>query len=550
MTEITTPKLEPYLHSRRLSCAVDDARPGSQANGPNGTSNILPPLISSQPRDHLYRPYHSSLSIHPLQYGQDSSTAPLHHILCQDQPPAKGSSLHSPSPQSPTKIEPQEECGNVLLFPPRQVKRIGQRRDATGPYCHLDIPAAHSLSRPSDQQRPSQSTYAEKTSRDVDAPPPPHGFRGAPESDIVKTEPPGLESRAPSHAFSSAAASRSEGSRPSDGAARDGRVPQQSYPRTTSDENNTNSVESSVKEVQVPPYAFPGPISRSQDPGSMQRPVQDVSQSQGSLSGTRNGGTRAMEIPGIISDSRPPYAFTSSSVASSTNVPSPQSSHGPKYVISLRQQPLAARACGFGDRDRRAVDPPPILQMTIDDPRASPQEIKAGLRYPYFVVHCELWNADEDHAETAMPEVNDRPHQRRLMGTVVASPFVGQDENDVEGCFFCFPDLSCRTSGSYRLRFVLLILDPSNMKPGDRSPFRAMAMSQVFRVFAAKDFPGMQESTPLTKALKAQGCLISVKKGNNRTRPSHGRGENDDDDEGDEEEEGESPGNPRKRQKK
>jgi hypothetical protein len=258
-----------------------------------------------------------------------------------------------------------------------------------------------------------------------------------------------------------------------------------------------------------------------------------------------------MEISGIIGDIKPSYALsTHPKVVRLANMFRISPDHEPRYVISLRQQPLAARACGFGDRDRRAVDPPPILQMTIEDPRATPQEIKAKLRYPYTVVHCELWNADEDHEETAMPEVNDRPHQRRLMGTVVASPFVGQDENDVEGCFFCFPDLSCRTSGSYRLRFALLILDPRNMKPGDKSPFRAMAMSQVFRVFAAKDFPGMQESTPLTKALKAQGCLISVKKGNHRTKSSHARDENEEDDEGDEEEEGESPANTRKRQKR
>lgn len=40
-----------------------------------------------------------------------------------------------------------------------------------------------------------------------------------------------------------------------------------------------------------------------------------------------------------------------------------------------------------------------------------------------------------------------------------------------------------------------------------------MTTSEVFTVFPAKDFPGMKRSTPLTKALKEQGCLISVKKG-------------------------------------
>ncbi|KFY19523.1 hypothetical protein V491_04387, partial [Pseudogymnoascus sp. VKM F-3775] len=37
----------------------------------------------------------------------------------------------------------------------------------------------------------------------------------------------------------------------------------------------------------------------------------------------------------------------------------------PTYTLHMRQQPLAARACGFGERDRRVVDPPPILELRI-----------------------------------------------------------------------------------------------------------------------------------------------------------------------------------------
>jgi hypothetical protein len=209
----------------------------------------------------------------------------------------------------------------------------------------------------------------------------------------------------------------------------------------------------------------------------------------------------------------------------------------PTYIISLRQEPIAARACGFGERDRRVIDPPPILQMNINESGASPDEINSKLRNPFSVIHCELWNAETDNEETAMPEMGERRQQRRLMGTLVASPFVGRDEFNKEGCFFCFPDLSCRTSGRYRLRFVLVVLDPTAMKPGDRSPVRATVLSQPFQVYAAKDFPGMKQSTELTKRLKDQGCLISVKKGNEKekTTPSHTRDDSDDDEAGDDE---------------
>lgn len=214
-----------------------------------------------------------------------------------------------------------------------------------------------------------------------------------------------------------------------------------------------------------------------------------------------------------------------------------------RYKISVRQQPKAARSCGFGERDRRVIDPPPIVQLTIDNPDLSPEEIGAKLRFPFFVVHCSIWNEAGDEDNSAMPE--DFRQQRRLMGSLVASPFVGQDENGKEGCFFCFPDLSCRTAGKYTLKFALVVLEPMHMRPGMSSPIRAEAMSDVFATYNAKEFPGMESSTPLTRRLKDQGCLISIKKGNDRS----GKGGRDESSDG-EDDDGESSRKGSKRQKK
>jgi hypothetical protein len=212
----------------------------------------------------------------------------------------------------------------------------------------------------------------------------------------------------------------------------------------------------------------------------------------------------------------------------------------PKYSIRMRQEPLAARACGFGERDRRVIDPPPILQMVVEDPNSTPDELSALIRQPCLVVHCTLWDPVENQDATAMPETTDKRQQRRLMGTLVSSPFVGLDEHDIEGCFFTFPDLSVRTPGTYSLRFSLVILDPLRMGIGDRVPIRFLAFSQYFHVYNAKDFGGMRPSTELTKRLKHQGCLISVKKGNGQ--PSGGRHDDDDgDDDGDDDLGGKKP---------
>jgi len=163
------------------------------------------------------------------------------------------------------------------------------------------------------------------------------------------------------------------------------------------------------------------------------------------------------------------------------------------------------------------------------------EQISAMIRNNYCVVHCTLWDPVADKEDTAMPGTNDKKQQRRLMGTLVSSPFVGLDEHNVEGCFFTFPDLSVRTPGRYALRFSLVVLDPSNMKPGGSATIRSSAMSVPFQVFNAKDFRGMRASSELTKKLKHQGCLISVKKGNAKTNAmgDHDEEEEDIDDYGD-----------------
>ncbi|KAI8964105.1 velvet factor-domain-containing protein [Daldinia sp. FL1419] len=197
------------------------------------------------------------------------------------------------------------------------------------------------------------------------------------------------------------------------------------------------------------------------------------------------------------------------------------------YTLRVRQQPVAARSCGFGERDRRVIDPPPIVQVVFeeDTTKASQEEIRAQLKFRFSVMHCTIWNETGDQDCSGMPD--DYRQQRRLMGTIVSSPFVGFDENDKEGCFFCFPDLSCRTPGTFRLRFSLVVLDPNSV-PGSRTPVCAIAMSDVFTVYNAKDFPGMRASTALTKRLKEQGCLISIKKGNER---NHARDDSEEEEE-------------------
>jgi hypothetical protein len=76
----------------------------------------------------------------------------------------------------------------------------------------------------------------------------------------------------------------------------------------------------------------------------------------------------------------------------------------------------------------------------------------------------------------------------------------------VPATFFVFPDLSIRSAGVYRLQFRLMnwgLVEDT----GQSMPVLAEVWSDPFRVYPAKDFPGMRDSSPLTEALKELGFV-------------------------------------------
>ncbi|CAK1364761.1 unnamed protein product [Cercospora beticola] len=202
----------------------------------------------------------------------------------------------------------------------------------------------------------------------------------------------------------------------------------------------------------------------------------------------------------------PRSSFPPSSQAGSTPKPKPQPPPL-NYNLAIRQQPAAARACGFGERDRRVIDPPPILELKITDQNGLPELDPSGM----LALHCTLLNADGAEDETELtPSMPDMPSTRRLMGTLVASPYQAKDENGLAGTFFVFPDLSCRSPGQYRLKFKLIRVDGTNMTCVTT---HSSIVSDSFSVYTAKDFPGMRASSSLLKALRRQGLNVGVKKG-------------------------------------
>lgn len=260
-----------------------------------------------------------------------------------------------------------------------------------------------------------------------------------------------------------------------------------------------------------------------------------------------------------------PEAFPSPEPKSSST--SPESSPPPppipskeRFHLHVRQQPIGARACGSGDRDRRPVDPPPIVQILLTDYNPRSNDDIEVLRDPRFTVGCLLfpipdtpssWDRPPNLEQTARDEqerlerkdTKDKESSKYdnslaplLSGKAFMSPFYVDADPDPNSApshpsssngpssppapahlrsasklnqpatFFIFADLSVRSAGLYRLQFRLMNWGAVE-DTGMAMPILAEAWSEPFRVYNAKDFPGMQDSSLLAEGLKQLGFM-------------------------------------------
>lgn len=73
---------------------------------------------------------------------------------------------------------------------------------------------------------------------------------------------------------------------------------------------------------------------------------------------------------------------------------------GRKYILEVVQQPIRARMCGFGDKDRRPITPPPCVRLVILDIATGKEVDISDLDPLTFVLNVDLWD------ESGSREVN------------------------------------------------------------------------------------------------------------------------------------------------
>ncbi|GAC97354.1 hypothetical protein PHSY_004939 [Pseudozyma hubeiensis SY62] len=219
-----------------------------------------------------------------------------------------------------------------------------------------------------------------------------------------------------------------------------------------------------------------------------------------------------------------------------------------EYQLTVREQPKQSRMCGVGEKaDRRPIDPAPIVQLRVithdrpisqSDPLegaavAPPVDRRPGhgattpktpgvrrglpvttalgdgwedkawyLENPYYFMYAMLCNADTDEELHLLSDGKTR----YTSGSCVSCLYHLKDIDGSHQGFFVFPDLSIRVEGRYRLKLCLF------ETIGHSVHHCKSIYSDPFHVYTAKRFPGMEESTRLSKSFAEQGLKVRVRK--------------------------------------
>lgn len=136
------------------------------------------------------------------------------------------------------------------------------------------------------------------------------------------------------------------------------------------------------------------------------------------------------------------------------------------YRITPIQHPQVSSALStHANVSRIPLSPPLVIQMdcwtsidTLDIPYVRCPADVAKLTYrhdelPFLVCHLSLETADGQDA--MMVHSGEGDMQQNLYGTLVATPAVLVNQDGATGTYFCFPDVSVRLEGTYRLRCTL-----------------------------------------------------------------------------------------------
>ncbi|KAI7886404.1 velvet factor-domain-containing protein [Mucor mucedo] len=176
---------------------------------------------------------------------------------------------------------------------------------------------------------------------------------------------------------------------------------------------------------------------------------------------------------------------------SSTQLPANRS-----YDIIQRQHPQQAKVSVSNERDRRSIEPAPILQMKWLNCTSAEQ--KKSLQSPFYFMVVNIVHTQNQSVLL--------PSLEYLSGSTVCSLYRLRDIDNTDGGFFVFGDLAVKKAGVYKLHFSLFEL------VGDKVETHKAMYSNEFTVYTSKQYPGVIESSFLSRTFSDQGIKIKVRK--------------------------------------
>lgn len=177
--------------------------------------------------------------------------------------------------------------------------------------------------------------------------------------------------------------------------------------------------------------------------------------------------------------------------------------------------------------DRRPVDPPPVVELRVFEGENTKTDITLSYNANFFL-YATL--------EVARPIANGRMHPSPAIPVLTGCPVAGSNYLDrpSPAAYFLFPDLSVRHEGWYRLSFNLYeatkdaedfdidrparnadleVLTPRpEPKTQESMAWRLEVKSTPFQVYSAKKFPGLSESTEMSRIVADQGCRVRIRR--------------------------------------
>ncbi|KAJ1920722.1 hypothetical protein H4219_001121 [Mycoemilia scoparia] len=225
-----------------------------------------------------------------------------------------------------------------------------------------------------------------------------------------------------------------------------------------------------------------------------------------------------------------PQISNESSVPSNSSNNANTNTNSLSYKLVVVQNPVRARMCGFGNKDRRPCTPPPILQLLVYNTDGTEADIDS-LDLTFYTVMSHLWSEDmscetdlvrlrptqdsSPYSEShPVPPYQDQgahgapfsqnptsPHgysnpvaselSRNLVGGTAAQAIRLNGLNGKPGIYFIFHDLSVRKDGVFRFCFSFFDLGHQGKLINTSTDVKSKVFSDPFTVYSAKKFPGM-----------------------------------------------------------